>query len=284
MNVDLDAPFQGEMRLRHLRETLVMDVRATAHSVTRDRARICRSTDDYVLLSRINSGSAVLCQNGRDAILEQGDFAVYDTAANYHIALRQPFAMTVMRIERDRFSRLVGNVTDLTAVSVRGNSGTGRVASLLIGEVCNELDAIGDATKRQMQDTMLGMVAAALLETRDGPSSGTSEPRYLLIQRAMRLVEDELGNEALSCEFVAQRLGISGRYLRKLFADQGRPLSDIIWDRRLVAAHNQLAGQRSVQRSITSIAFDCGFKDSAHFSRAFRARFGISPRDLRGKR
>ncbi|WDF74404.1 helix-turn-helix domain-containing protein [Novosphingobium sp. KACC 22771] len=282
--IDKDTPFQGAMRLRNLHDTLVMDVQATAHSVTRDKSRIGRSHDDYVLLSRISSGSAMLSQNGRDAILGSGDFAIYDTAATYHIGLRQPFEMTVMRIERDRFSHLVGNVGDLTAIPVRGDSGTGRVASLLIGEVCRELDAIGDATMRQMRDTMLGMVAAALSEIREGPVRTTSQPRYLLIQRAMRLVEDELGNESLSCEFVAQRLGISGRYLRKLFADQGRPLSDFIWERRLVAAHNQLATQRSVQRSITSIAFDCGFKDSAHFSRAFRARFGISPRDFRGNR
>jgi AraC family transcriptional activator of tynA and feaB len=32
---------------------------------------------------------------------------------------------------------------------------------------------------------------------------------------------------------------------------------------------------------ITSIGYDVGFKNSAHFSRAFKARFGISPGEFR---
>ena len=34
-------------------------------------------------------------------------------------------------------------------------------------------------------------------------------------------------------------------------------------------------------RSISEIAVAWGFNDAAHFSRAFRARFGRSPRELR---
>lgn len=277
-----DSPFQARMRMGSLRDTLVMDVQATPHSVTRDQARIRRSgVDDFVLLSRIKTGQARIAQNGRDAILNPGDFAIYDTNVPYLIDLASAFSMTICRIERNRFAPLVSDIGELTALAVKGDAGTGRIASMLINEVSSEIDAIGDLTARQMQDTMFGMVAAALTELHTGMGRPTSEPRHLLIQRALRVVEDELGNDHLSCEYVARRIGITGRYLRKVFADQGRSLSDIIWERRLIAAHSLLASPRVVQRSITSIAFDCGFKDSAHFSRAFRARFGISPRDLR---
>lgn len=282
--VGSEMPFHGSMRLRDLRETRILDVRATAHQVSRDKSRIRKSGDDYILLSRMMSGSGRIAQHGREAELKPGDFAIYDSTVPYAIKLDRPFEMNVVRIERDRFSHLVRDIDSLTAMPVRGDTGTGRIASLLIGAVAKEIDAIGDLTARQMHDTMLGTVAAALTELQAGGGTRPiSEPRHLLMQRALSLVEEELGNEDLSCEFVSRRIGISGRYLRRLFADQGRSLSDTIWERRLLAAHRKLAAQTGVQRSITSIAFECGFKDSAHFSRAFRSRFGISPRDLRSK-
>jgi len=38
---------------------------------------------------------------------------------------------------------------------------------------------------------------------------------------------------------------------------------------------------RSSQRNVTEIAFDSGFEDVSHFSRAFKARFGVPPMDFR---
>src|SRR5262245_6639049 len=38
---------------------------------------------------------------------------------------------------------------------------------------------------------------------------------------------------------------------------------------------------RYADRSVTEIAFDCGFSSSATFSRAFRSAYDISPRDYR---
>ena len=44
-----------------------------------------------------------------------------------------------------------------------------------------------------------------------------------------------------------------------------------------------LEDPRQRARSITEIALRWGFNDSAHFSRTFRARFGLSPRAVRGR-
>lgn len=193
--------------------------------------------------------------------------------------------MNVMRIERDHFARQVGAINELTALAVSGKSGTGRIASLLIEETISQLPTIGDGGVRQVSDTMLSLIAAALAEAAgERPADRMSEPRHLLVQRVIRLVEDELGNDELNCDYVARRLGISDRYLRKIFSERGSSLSETIWERRLIEAQRQLGQRVAVQKSVTSIAYECGFKDSAHFSRAFRSRFGISPRDFRNQR
>jgi AraC-like DNA-binding protein len=42
-----------------------------------------------------------------------------------------------------------------------------------------------------------------------------------------------------------------------------------------------LADPAERDRSVSEIAYHWGFNDAAHFSRTFKARFGMSPRDAR---
>jgi len=53
----------------------------------------------------------------------------------------------------------------------------------------------------------------------------------------------------------------------------------LIWNRRLLRAKQTLLGAGPA--TITDLAYQCGFKDSAHFARAYRRAFGESPSDTR---
>jgi AraC-like DNA-binding protein len=59
----------------------------------------------------------------------------------------------------------------------------------------------------------------------------------------------------------------------------GTTPSAYILERRLARAAERLGAAH--EASITEIAFELGFNDSAYFARAFRQRFGVSPREWR---
>jgi transcriptional regulator GlxA family with amidase domain len=63
------------------------------------------------------------------------------------------------------------------------------------------------------------------------------------------------------------------------FAESDRSIADHIWTTRLDGCRGELA--RRTDRTISEIAFAWGFSSSAHFSRAFRKRFGITPSAFR---
>ena len=71
------------------------------------------------------------------------------------------------------------------------------------------------------------------------------------------------------------------RYLHKVFSEDGETLNQYIWTHRLELCRAHLARADLAAKSITEIAFGCGFSNAAHFSRSFRARFGESPRAYR---
>ena len=74
-------------------------------------------------------------------------------------------------------------------------------------------------------------------------------------------------------------IGISKRHLHLLFEPTGTSVARTILARRLQKAHRLLTSATS--RSVTDIAFDCGFGSLPTFYRAFRQAYGISPGDLR---
>jgi acetamidase/formamidase/AraC-like DNA-binding protein len=99
--------------------------------------------------------------------------------------------------------------------------------------------------------------------------------------RVCQTIERRLDDPDLSPARVAHSEGISERYLQKLFEGVDDNFSHYVRERRLQRACADLANPAEGHRTISEIAYHYGFGDSAHFSRTFRARFGLSPREFR---
>jgi AraC-like DNA-binding protein len=107
---------------------------------------------------------------------------------------------------------------------------------------------------------------------RDAPAQ--AEPAEQLYLKALALMDAQI--DRVDADGVASQLGVSRRYLDKLFSRSGRSFARHLWDRRLALAAQWL--QRPGPVSVTEVAHGVGFKDSSHFTRLFRARYGQSPR------
>ena len=100
---------------------------------------------------------------------------------------------------------------------------------------------------------------------------GVANDRVLkVLARMEATVEEPQARTAL-----ANLAGVSLRQLERLFAAHlGESLNDCYRRIRLDQAAQLL---RKTGLSVTSVALACGFRSSSHFSRAFKARHGVSP-------
>ena len=89
--------------------------------------------------------------------------------------------------------------------------------------------------------------------------------------------------EDLSGERIAAANGVSVRHVNRLFAGEGTSLMHYVWERRLIRCRRDLTDPTMAHRTIGKIALAAGFNDLSHFSRAYRARYGTTPREERGK-
>ncbi|MGH7005023.1 MAG: helix-turn-helix domain-containing protein, partial [Alphaproteobacteria bacterium] len=90
-----------------------------------------------------------------------------------------------------------------------------------------------------------------------------------------------LADPTLSPRGAADALGISVRLVHRLFEEMGTSFGRWVLERRLDACRRALDGP--APRAISDIAFAWGFNELSHFSRAFKARFGVAPRDFRAR-
>ena len=98
-------------------------------------------------------------------------------------------------------------------------------------------------------------------------------------RRVFEYVEQNLNDPDLGAQSIAERFGITPRFVHMVFARTGQTAGTFILERRLALAAARLRADPAER--ITTIAFDAGFSELSHFCRAFRRHFGVSARDYR---
>ena len=94
-------------------------------------------------------------------------------------------------------------------------------------------------------------------------------------------IVDRLDSEGLSVTDVAERRGLTPRYVQLLFESEGTTFTDYVLAQRLARAYRMLAEPGLRHRTISAIAFDVGFGNLSYFNRAFRRHFGMTPTEAR---
>ena len=124
---------------------------------------------------------------------------------------------------------------------------------------------------------------AGLLLSRDAEHLDAAGRRGVRTARLQAIKADIAANAArpLSAEAVALRHGVSPRYLRALFADEGTSFTDFLLSRRLELARRMLCNPGLARHTVAAIAYEAGFNDLSYFNRAFRRRYGMTPSDAR---
>jgi two-component system, response regulator YesN len=93
---------------------------------------------------------------------------------------------------------------------------------------------------------------------------------------SQQIVEREYGRAGLTLRALAKRFGISPYYLGKVFhRETGQSFHDLLLNVRMEKARQFLADPLL---SIREIAYRVGYSDPSNFCRAFRLKFGITPR------
>jgi AraC-like DNA-binding protein len=221
---------------------------------------------------RMRSGEAEV-SNG-SAVLVSGD----EPGTFRHVASR----MLTFRLSRHRLAPLIA---DLDGAMLRPIPPNVEALRLLTGYAGILQDEQALATPELCELVVAhvhDLAAMALGATREAAMLANGRGVRAARLRALKAdILAHLADRVLSLDAVAARHGISSVYVRKLFADDHGTFTDFVLGERLARAHRLLGDPRCDGRTISDIAFACGFGDLSYFNRAFRRRYGMTPSDVR---
>jgi len=273
--------FRGSILSHRLPGLDLSVVNSRAQRVMRTPRVISRASDDYFIVSLQTQGHAVISQDGRDAVMSPGDFAIYDSTRPYVLLFDDDFEEIVLKLRGEQLRSLVRNTEALTATTVSGRSGAGHLLINMIRTLRDEADSLLPASAAAVASGVVNVLVAGLQSLPACKKAEMSSMSAYHVARIRQCIDDRIHDPALSIESVAAELGMSVGHLHRLFKTEPLSPSQYLWSRRLEACSRELLDPRRAKVSVAEIAFSWGFNDAAHFSRAFRERFNCAPREWR---
>jgi len=257
----------------------------TQQSVQSNRtARLIRQSDPEHYHCGINlCGHVQMTQDRRSAALRPGDLTLFDTSRPFRCTTHYGDGLgfgLLLAFPRGLLPLPDNKVKDLIMARFSVRSGIGRLLTTYLSQLITNPGQYrpGDATR--LGSISLDLLAAMLAHELDMTVPAETR-RQALLARIHAFIDQHLGDPSLTPQAIAAAHHVSTRYLHKLFHDQGRTVAGWVRQRRLDRARRDLADPQAASTPIHGIAARWGFADAAHFSRAFRAAYGLPPRDYR---
>ncbi len=273
--------FRGSMRSRTMEDISIVAVDADSHNVFRTSALISETDRRYFKLSIMLAGSGLLIQDNREALLQPGDIAVYDTHRPYTLTFDDNFRSLVLMFPQQLVGLPAGAVGQLTAVRMPGDAGLGKVISPFLVELARNLEQLSGASGARLVHNAVDLVSTMFSAELDMSNGANRSSRAQLMGRIRGFIEVNLRDPELNPASVAAAHFISYRYLHLLFREENETPASWIRSRRLEQIRRELRDPAHAHRSISSVASGWGFHDAAHFSRIFRATFDSTPSEYR---
>jgi AraC-like DNA-binding protein len=124
-------------------------------------------------------------------------------------------------------------------------------------------------------------MALALLQASHGGVPDPERFAHGFYCAALGLIDRECGDPDLTPERIALALGCSRASLYRAFAKQAESVAAAIWQARLERARRMLSSSEGIGLLISEVAALSGFRDMPTFTRMFKRRHGMTPRDAR---
>ena len=266
-------------------QVVVMDVPPA--TVCRTPELISRADPDMLKMVLVRGGdSCVVSQDGRQAHLSAGEFAIYDTRRPYEVVCgaghSQPMQMMTFMFPPSLLPLSRNRIRQLAAVPFPAGAGLGDVTSQFLLQLARNVDHYSPAEAARLSSAALEVLATRLSHELDVHDWDTPEARrHALLTTVQAFIVRNLGDTGLSPAMIAAAHHMSLRSLHQLFHDEGLTVAGWIRKRRLECCRHDLSDPALASRPVAAIAARWGFTSPGDFSRAFRTAHGMPPAEYR---
>jgi AraC-like DNA-binding protein len=273
-----DKPFYARTESYCLPDATVNRVSTSASRLTRTVGTIARTATDGILVVCYTSGHFTFRIGSMERRVEAGEIAFFDLSQT--MVIEAPFVENIsLAISRRRLEAVVPLLDSVHGAVMPSTA----LAKVLIGAmegVAAAGETMQPAEAGPVADALILMVAAGLdqvSQTKAAPGGAAGAVSLASLKAAIerRLTDPAFGPQALQDEF-----GMTRSTLYRAFEPLGG-VGAYISERRLRHAYRLMTDPAQKELRLSQLAFELGFAHASAFSRAFKTRFGLTPKEAR---
>lgn len=203
------------------------------------------------------------------------DAVVYDGDTPFLYGFTSSMAQFVYRIPRLEFYRMTGKESLEEPLFFRGNDSpmldaSRRIFTSTIKAFRAGMKVHPGKIEESFNHVFQRLVGSALQEPDDAHFTAAKEYIYHQWHLPDLAVKD-----------VARTVGVSERQLSRIFSANDLSVGKFISDVKLENAYKLLTNRQSQKIGIGQLAQRAGYRHASQFSRAFKRKYGMTPRDVR---
>ncbi|PKR51863.1 helix-turn-helix domain-containing protein [Thalassospira marina] len=270
--------FNATIKALRVGNLMLTETRSVAQLWQRRPLEIARDGLDHYMVELFLSGSAHWDSRYGEQIVRPGDIIVFDFACEMQ-AHTTDFEHLSLIIPRSLLGPMLDYPDHHHMQVLSGSLPVVRMLADYIVSLNRNLPLMDNVEGHKFGPAVAAMVAACL--NSHGPIgrvSGASTGYHFMDFRIRAFIQENLDNADLDVNQICDGCGISRSALYRLFSEEGG-VRHFLREQRLSKAMRDLLFYPELQ--ISMVARRNGFTHANDFSRAFRRRFGLTPRELR---
>lgn len=270
---------KAEVHSVHFGQALVVRAIAESQHFTRTRRLIATEGLDHYLIQVYRRGVCDGTYGATQNTVRPGDIKVIDLAQPFH-TLNTNFDNTTLTLPRTVLAPLLERPDGMHGTVLHRESPLARVLAAHIHSL-SELSGTLSVSEGIALGAGTARLVAACLGASEASREVTQPYRAAAIGQAVRdFIDRNITLPDLAPDLLTRHFRMSRAQIYRLFAGE-HGIAAYIQSRRLHHCFLAITDPAQAHRRISEIAFDFGFTSEAHFSRAFRRGFGVSPTEAR---
>lgn len=273
------STFTGRQKLWDLGSLVLAEINTDSHAFSSLPGRVRRDPVDHWTMTVLLKGK-IRTKTKRYAFGGGlGEVQIHSLGRSFEGMVAEESKMLMLFVPRDLSVETAATLSSAEFSTLA--TGMGRLFSDYLVDVARRLPMLAQADLPSLAAATRAMILACVSPSTGHVEAAEGPIANLLLERARRLINNQLLDPRLGSEMVRKELGVSRTRLYNLFEPFGGVMH-YIQHRRLLSAYAALTDP-SDRRLIFQIGEERGFGDGAEFGRAFKRTFGCSPSEVRNR-
>ncbi len=284
-NLDIDIgpkeQFSATISRRLIGSAELTEVAADTEHARRTSRHISRAASGSYLYLLVRSGRLNVEQLGRECTIGPGEFTLLHLDQPYLFSHAEHVEKIGFKVPthclRLREAQLVAHCAHPRSAS----TGVARLAASYVNGLCGDDLVPTDVVSHGLARTASDLLCLLFESVEAAPLPDETAVRAALRRRCEAYMAANSSDRELDPARIANAMGVSIRYLHQCFEPSGTTVMEHLKQQRLARCRAELSNSGLNRLPIAEIAARNGFRNVTHFNEAFKAQYGLTPRQVR---